>query len=390
MIDSNSGLNSLEENVQFSAEKVKTPIDQYTFIDEPVGDFVKFPKDESSCRKGIKRTFEDLVKYDSCVTTFSNSNDHTIHNSDEKKDSLGKCEIDSSSVSSENTAKLVSEDENELSTSKCDSNLENQWAEISSSWTTSNQDSDNSEVNISVHKNYCNSTTIPRGRGSGRRGRAYGLRPRTNLRRSLGDRESPERLGRKPNRRGRGRGNNLSKYRRNTANARERDRMREINTAFATLRGALPTFACRRISSMTKITTLKLATSYISALADLLKDPPQEQHANIQIFTKEPTECPSTSSSDVAQQGQPSHCSRTENQEIAGTVSASNMIEGHFTWCMEGYDAEGKYQDYSESSIKGRIDDKWWNTLDNNEFQIIDNEIGFDELAMTDGCWTID
>ena len=64
----------------------------------------------------------------------------------------------------------------------------------------------------------------------------------------------------------------LSKYRRKTANARERHRMREINAAFATLRGVLPALGARRRPSMTKITTLKLATSYIQALSDVLTE----------------------------------------------------------------------------------------------------------------------
>ncbi|MCL4161553.1 UNVERIFIED_CONTAM: hypothetical protein GTU68_013474 [Idotea baltica] len=50
--------------------------------------------------------------------------------------------------------------------------------------------------------------------------------------------------------------------------------MKEINEAFSTLRGILPSFTARRSSTsgMTKITTLKLATSYIQALSDVLSD----------------------------------------------------------------------------------------------------------------------
>lgn len=74
----------------------------------------------------------------------------------------------------------------------------------------------------------------------------------------------------------------LSKYRRNTANARERDRMREINTAFTALRGVLPSFATSQMPSMTKITTLQLASSYIRALSDMLKEPEEESDEEIQ------------------------------------------------------------------------------------------------------------
>ena len=72
----------------------------------------------------------------------------------------------------------------------------------------------------------------------------------------------------------------LSKYRRITANARERDRMKEINTAFTTLRAALPTFTNCRISSMTKYTTLQLAASYIRGLSELLQESPSNSNSN--------------------------------------------------------------------------------------------------------------
>lgn len=65
----------------------------------------------------------------------------------------------------------------------------------------------------------------------------------------------------------------LSKYRRKTANARERNRMREINVAFETLRRAVPhisnTIATGN-EKLTKITTLRLAMKYIQALRQAL------------------------------------------------------------------------------------------------------------------------
>ncbi|XP_071526228.1 neurogenin-1-like [Panulirus ornatus] len=100
----------------------------------------------------------------------------------------------------------------------------------------------------------------------------YGLRPRTVIRRlqlersredlSLGESKTPK--NRPPP---------LSKYRRKTANARERHRMKEINDAFETLRRVLPDFCSRRAAAaMTKITTLKLAVNYIRALSHILED----------------------------------------------------------------------------------------------------------------------
>lgn len=68
----------------------------------------------------------------------------------------------------------------------------------------------------------------------------------------------------------------LSKYRRKTANARERSRMREINQAFEALRKAVPHLSGQERNphneKLTKITTLRLAMKYISALSSALKD----------------------------------------------------------------------------------------------------------------------
>lgn len=65
----------------------------------------------------------------------------------------------------------------------------------------------------------------------------------------------------------------LSKYRRKTANARERSRMREINQAFETLRRAVPQITPSHPGAnekLTKITTLRLAMKYISTLSAVL------------------------------------------------------------------------------------------------------------------------
>ncbi|MPC30100.1 Helix-loop-helix protein delilah [Portunus trituberculatus] len=87
----------------------------------------------------------------------------------------------------------------------------------------------------------------------------YGLRPRTIIRRLQLERtrdDTPQRQFKTS----KNRPPPLSKYRRKTANARERHRMKEINDAFETLRRVLPDFCSRRAAAaMTKITTLKLA-----------------------------------------------------------------------------------------------------------------------------------
>ncbi|XP_076196722.1 basic helix-loop-helix transcription factor scleraxis-like [Aptenodytes patagonicus] len=69
--------------------------------------------------------------------------------------------------------------------------------------------------------------------------------------------------GRRRRRRARGGGG-----RRAAANARERDRTHSVNTAFGALRRLIPTRpADRRLS---KVETLRLASSYISHLANVL------------------------------------------------------------------------------------------------------------------------
>lgn len=69
----------------------------------------------------------------------------------------------------------------------------------------------------------------------------------------------------------------LSKYRRKTANARERNRMREINMAFEALRSVIPHMATTHApgtnEKLTKITTLRLAMKYIAALSAALSEP---------------------------------------------------------------------------------------------------------------------
>ncbi|XP_076318638.1 uncharacterized protein LOC143229772 [Tachypleus tridentatus] len=70
----------------------------------------------------------------------------------------------------------------------------------------------------------------------------------------------------------------LSKYRRKTANSRERSRMNDINEAFDRLRKVVPSFYVSvggKNSKLTKITTLRLAVNYIAALMTLLQSADQ-------------------------------------------------------------------------------------------------------------------
>lgn len=93
----------------------------------------------------------------------------------------------------------------------------------------------------------------------------------------------------------------LSKYRRKTANARERSRMREINDAFESLRKVIPNSDSPsrdpNSEKMTKITTLRLAMKYISALNNLLHDQDLESDGEsfFSDYTLTPTDASMTS-----------------------------------------------------------------------------------------------
>lgn len=83
----------------------------------------------------------------------------------------------------------------------------------------------------------------------------------------------------------------LSKYRRKTANARERTRMREINTAFETLRTCVPPCITNEDSNctndkLTKITTLRLAMKYIGILNEALINPNEADYDFLYDCTK--------------------------------------------------------------------------------------------------------
>ncbi|OQR73903.1 protein atonal7-A-like [Tropilaelaps mercedesae] len=73
----------------------------------------------------------------------------------------------------------------------------------------------------------------------------------------------------------------LSKYRRKTANARERFRMQEINDAFERLRSMVPGMPTENDSKqLTKITTLRLTMNYINALSRVLAEADQSNESS--------------------------------------------------------------------------------------------------------------
>lgn len=104
----------------------------------------------------------------------------------------------------------------------------------------------------------------------------YSLRPRSEPKKSAedcGEEDVVDLLLCKPKTRKtyRQRSQPLSKYRRRSANARERSRMREINEAFETLRRMVSWGCENQDEKTTKISTLRLAMGYIAALSDALR-----------------------------------------------------------------------------------------------------------------------
>ncbi|KAG5868823.1 hypothetical protein JTB14_027483 [Gonioctena quinquepunctata] len=112
-------------------------------------------------------------------------------------------------------------------------------------------------------------------------GDKYSLRPRSLRRNTLRD-DSEDTLVRNKsrNKKPKQKPAPLSKYRRKTANARERGRMREINEAFETLRKVVPQISASKEQNekLTKITTLRLAMKYISTLSAALTDPNSQEN----------------------------------------------------------------------------------------------------------------
>ena len=134
----------------------------------------------------------------------------------------------------------------------------------------------------------------------------------------------------------------LSKYRRKTANARERDRMREINDAFEELRQAIPTY---RVESdeldpsgkITKITTLRLAMNYISALRDILGYG-DEAHEGTTADSTRSDESSSSSSSGDVHTAMDYDNSRLVSPDGSTSGSTDEMTPGN----LSGLDSEGE------------------------------------------------
>lgn len=159
----------------------------------------------------------------------------------------------------------------------------------------------------------------------------YQLRPRSVHARRLCDSDwgFGESLRHKP------RAAPLSRYRRKTANARERYRMRQINTAFESLRGVLPSWVCSRraASDMTKIATLRLASAYIRSLQDILDgSAPQDTCSwvlsSILQDASRPHDDPERSSSASKAPGSDDACAHSEADLVSLLCGSSGAQDG--------------------------------------------------------------
>ena len=152
------------------------------------------------------------------------------------------------------------------------------------SWSTPSLDGNN---NTNDNKN----NNIKSSSSSSSSEEKYGLRPRTIIKR-LQQEQSHQQVFKaaKGLTRPKSRPAPLSKYRRKTANARERHRMQEINNAFESLRRVLPEEleVEAASSNKTKITTLRLAANYIRALSGVLQEEGSEALCSLQCTASSP------------------------------------------------------------------------------------------------------
>ena len=121
----------------------------------------------------------------------------------------------------------------------------------------------------------------------------------------------------------------LSKYRRKTANARERSRMHEINVAFETLRQVVPNMATAMPAKsatmnekLTKITTLRLAMRYIKMLNGMLQE---NQPIDLPIAISIPNNSNINSNSDNSNSN--SNNTTTSNNEVgvSGKINSDDF-----------------------------------------------------------------
>lgn len=136
----------------------------------------------------------------------------------------------------------------------------------------------------------------------------------------------------------------LSKYRRKTANARERTRMREINHAFETLRQSVPVIvagaqAQTTNEKLTKITTLRMAMKYIKILSDILDNKTEVSEsllASLMEFeTNNEMDDKPTSPLPAAASNAAVNVNSKNSKEKLSAPSGNVLAQNHHDYCKE-------------------------------------------------------
>lgn len=313
--------------------------------------------------RGIKRHFEDVVEDEIIIP---NANGLIVKRSKNEASDISNClnnkRLKVGTVINENIACSVT-------TNETKAHLKD--AKTCEFEDKTNNNSEESELSIEFLKskidpNQSTNSTNQNSRDSSRKGRVYGLRPRNNRRRSE-NYDSPEIQKRKPNRRGRGRGKIFTKFRRHTANARERDRMKNMNTAYDALKEALPSFGCRDFSSMTKFSILNLAISYIKKLSNILQDAPQNSSSNI-TYNSVQTNCNFTQTTD-RQKNPESFCTFIEYPTTLDAMPSDTEIDDIFSQYLGQSGLKRHGEVFTDGQNENKIDGRWWTTFETNILQ---------------------
>ena len=125
----------------------------------------------------------------------------------------------------------------------------------------------------------------------------------------------------------------LSKYRRRTANGRERTRMQEMNGAFDALRRAVPGDDDEEAASkQTKITTLRLAMDYIRALRGMLHGAEEGGEAGPDGASSASEGQSSPGYSGLDSEGESAHWGCTGCTAEAGRCGGGDAMVSERTW----------------------------------------------------------
>lgn len=150
----------------------------------------------------------------------------------------------------------------------------------------------------------------------------------------------------------------LSKYRRKTANARERTRMREINHAFETLRQSVPVVVAGSQAEssnekLTKITTLRMAMKYIKILSDIL-DNKTVVSDSLLASLMEVDGGESEDASDKPTSPAPIVSAKTSRVDKLSAPSGNVLAQNHHDYCKEAVARESSAKAVKPSKVTSK------------------------------------